>query len=139
QPEIHFFEVVSYGPGQRQNFPVALASAFRILYGKFARQELRRSAVASQECFRIASGDDMAAVPSGTRTNIDDIVGCQHHFLVVLDDDHRVAQVAQVFERTDQADIVSCVQADAGFIQNIEYTDKLGSDLCCQADTLSFT
>ena len=52
-----------------------------------------------------------AAVPSattwppcspGARAHVDEPVGAAHHLLVVLDDDHGVAEVAQPLERADQ-------------------------------------
>ena len=42
-----------------------------------------------------ALGDDLAAVDAGAGADVDDVVGGQDRVLVVLDDDHRVAEVAQ--------------------------------------------
>ena len=47
-------------------------------------------------------GDDVAAVLAGARAEVDDVVGGAHRPLVVLDDDHRVAQVAEAVQGRDQ-------------------------------------
>ena len=39
--------------------------------------------------------DDLAAVLAGARPDVDDVVGDADGLLVVLDDDHGVAEVAQ--------------------------------------------
>ena len=44
-------------------------------------------------------GDDLAAVLAGARAQVDEVVGGAHHRLVVLDDQDRVAEVAQPLER----------------------------------------
>ena len=43
-------------------------------------------------CFAVALGDDVAAVLARARAHVDDPVGRSHHLLVVLDDEHRVAE-----------------------------------------------
>ena len=43
--------------------------------------------------------DDLAAVHAGARADVEHVVGGADRFLVVFDDEHRVAEVAQVLER----------------------------------------
>jgi len=43
---------------------------------------------------RQSLGDDVAAVDAGAGADIDDVVGGADRVLVVLDHDHRVAEVA---------------------------------------------
>ena len=57
------------------------------------------------------------------------MVGAADRVLVVLDDDHRVADVAQVDQRLQQALVVALVQADARLIEHIEHADQPGTDL----------
>ena len=52
---------------------------------------------------------------------IDDVVGAADGFFVVLDDEHGVAEVAQVFERGEQALVVAMVQTDGGLVENVEH------------------
>ena len=57
----------------------------------------------------------------------------------MLDDDNGVAEIAKVFERADKALIVTLVQADGRFIENVENAHQARADLRSQTDTLRFT
>ena len=67
------------------------------------------------------SAEDHTA-PFGTRfrSHIDQQVGRPHHLLVVFHHHHGVADIAQPPEHLDQAGGVPRMQADAGFVQDIE-------------------
>ena len=56
--------------------------------------------------------------------------------LVVLDDQHRIAQLAQLFQGLNEPVVVALVQADRGLIQNVEHAAQPGADLRGQADAL---
>ena len=56
----------------------------------------------------------------------------------MLDHDHRVAEIAQVAERAQQARIVPLVQADRRLVEYIEYPRQPGADLRREADALAF-
>ena len=64
--------------------------------------------------------DDVPAVLTGARADVDDPVGGGDRVLVVLDDDEGVAQVAQAGERLDQAVVVPLVQPDARLVEDVE-------------------
>ena len=64
------------------------------------------------------------------------MVGGADRALVVLDDDHRVAEVAQPLERRDQLRVVALVQADRGLVEDVEDADEARADLGGQADPL---
>ena len=87
---------------------------------------------------RQSLGDDPAAVHAGAGTEIDDVVGLADGILVVLDDDHGVAQVAQAHQRVEQALVVALVQADRRFVQDVHDADEARADLAGQADSLRF-
>ena len=53
--------------------------------------------------------------------------------------DHRVAGIAQLFERVDQSHIVSLVKTDRGFVENIEHIHQLRTDLGGQSYALALT
>ena len=72
---------------------------------------------------------DFAAMHAGPRTHLDDVVGCANRVLVVLHDDHRIADVAQAFERGDHLDVVFRMQADARLVQHIEHAHQARADL----------
>ena len=71
-----------------------------------------------------ALGDDLAAVLAGARAHVDDPVGRAHRLLVVLDDDQRVAEVAQALQRADQARVVALVQTDARLVQDVQHAGQ---------------
>ena len=52
-----------------------------------------------------------------------------HHLLVVLDHEHRVAEVAQPLERPDQLVVVALVEPDRGLVEDVEDADELRPDL----------
>ena len=74
---------------------------------------------------------------TGRGTKIDDIVGGQDGLLVVFDNDHRIAQVAQSAKAFQQAGIVALVQADRGLVEHVENTGQAGADLAGQTDPLA--
>ena len=76
-----------------------------------------------------AAVDDRAAVLAGAGTDVDDPVALADRLLVVLDDDHRVAEVAQPGERVDQAAVVALVQPDRRLVEHVQRADQAGADL----------
>ena len=85
---------------------------------------------------RRALRDDPPAVLAGARAEVDEVVGRAHRLLVVLDDDHGVAEVAQALERRDQLRVVALVQADRGLVEDVEHAHQRGADLGRQPDPL---
>ena len=56
-----------------------------------------------RDLIRGALGYDVAAVLAGAGADVEQMVGGPHRVLVVLDDQDRVAKVAQPLERRDQS------------------------------------
>ena len=56
----------------------------------------------------------------------------------MLDDEDRVAEVAEVFERGDEALVVALVETDAGFVEDVEDAAETRADLRGEADALAF-
>jgi hypothetical protein len=83
-----------------------------------------------------AAVHDLAAVLAGARADVDDPVGGADGVLVVLDDDQRVAQVAQPDQRLDQPVVVALVQPDRRLVEHVEHADQAGADLGGQPDAL---
>ena len=71
-----------------------------------------------------------------TGTQIDQVIGRSHRLLVVLDHDHRVAQVAQPLQRRDQLGVVALVQADRGLVEDVQHAHERRADLRGQTDAL---
>ena len=59
-----------------------------------------------------------------------------HHLLVVLDDEHGVADVAQPLERVDEPAVVALVEPDRRLVEDVEHADELRSDLRREPETL---
>ncbi len=72
------------------------------------------------------------------RAEVDNMIGGEYGFLVMLDDDYRVARIAQVNECVEQPFVVALMQADRRLVQNVHDADESGADLARQADTLCF-
>ena len=97
-----------------------------------AGQRMRRAADLLGRALR----DDLAAVLAGARPHVDDVVGRQDRVLVVLDDDHAVAEVAQVLQRVEQPVVVALVQADRRLVEHVHHAGQARADLRREADAL---
>ena len=85
-----------------------------------------------------AGGDDLTAESAGAGAEVEDVVGVADGFFVVLDDEDGVAEVAEGFERGDEALVVALVEADGGLVENVEDAAKARADLGGEADALAF-
>ena len=102
-----------------------------------AREELARDrALDPHHVLRGALGDHVAAVLARARPHVDEVVGCAHHLLVVLDDEDGVAESLQPLERPDQLVVVALVQADRRLVEDVEDADELRADLRRQPQPL---
>ena len=68
--------------------------------------------------------------------DVDEVVRRAHRVLVVLDDDERVAEVAQTFQGGEQLVVVALVQSDGRLVKDIENAHQARADLRRQTDTL---
>src|SRR6185312_17013699 len=80
----------------------------------------------------------MAAMNARARADVEDVVGGADGVLVMLDHNHRVAEVAQALEGFEQPRIVALVQADARFVENIQHARETRADLRGEPDALTF-
>ena len=81
-------------------------------------------------------GNDLAPLDPRPGSEIHQPVGRAHRVLVVFDDDHRVAHVAQPLQGGDQAVVVAGMQADRGLVEDVEHAHQPGPDLARQANSL---
>ena len=86
-----------------------------------------------------AGDHDLAAVLARPGPDVDHPVGGPDGVLVVLDNDQRVAEIAQPGQRLDQPVVVPLVQPDRRLVQHVEHTDQAGPDLRGQPDPLRLT
>src|SRR5271156_18213 len=80
----------------------------------------------------------MSAGFSRTGAEIHHIICATDGFLVMFDDKNGIAEVAQSFERTEQAAIVTRVQADRRFVEHVKHSAQARADLRGQAYALGF-
>src|SRR5690606_36277564 len=78
---------------------------------------------------RRALRDDLAAVRARARAEIDYVIGREDRLAVVLDDHHRVAEVAQVEQRAEQALVIALMQADRRLVEDVHDADEPRADL----------
>ncbi len=71
-----------------------------------------------------AFGHHRAAMDAGAGPHVDHIVRLEDGFLVMLDHDHRVAEIAQRFEGFQQPRIVALMEADRGLVQHVEHAGE---------------
>ena len=64
-------------------------------------------------------GDDVPAAGAGPGADVDHPVGRANGLFIVLDDDDRVAEVAQIQEGVEEAAVVPLVQTDGGLIEDV--------------------
>ena len=82
--------------------------------------------------------DDASAVLAGAEADVDDVVGVLDGILIVLDDDHGVADVTQALQRVEQPRVIALVQADRRFVEHVHHAGESRPDLACQPDALCF-
>ena len=135
--DVDVLQVVLARAAHDERLAVALAALRRHRDRALAREELPgRRRLAREHVVERALHHDLAAVHAGPRAHLDDVVGGADRVLVVLDDDHGVADVAQALERRDHLDVVLRVQADARLVEHVEHAHQAGADLRRQPDAL---
>ena len=85
-----------------------------------------------------ACGEQLAAELAGAGTEVEEVVGGADDVGVVLDDEDGVAEVAQVLHDADELGGVAGVQADGGFVEDVEGADEPGAERGGELDALRF-
>ena len=80
--------------------------------------------------------DDLAAVLARPGPDVEDPVGGPDRLLVVLDDEDRVAEVAQPGERRDELGVVALVEPDRRLVEDVQDAHERRPDLGRQPDPL---
>ena len=93
---------------------------------------------ASHDVGRCALGNDVSAETTCSRAEVEHIVGMANCVFIVLDDEDGVAEVAELFQRLDEARVVALVQSDRRFIEDVQNPAQTRADLCGEADALTF-
>ena len=75
---------------------------------------------------------------SRARAQVHHVIRAANRLLVVLDHQHRVAQIAQRFERAEQPAVVARMQPDRRLVEHVEHAAQPRADLRRQANPLRF-
>ena len=138
--DVNLFQVVVMRAANSDRFPVR-RTTFRGNWESFVSPLMYRPVIES-DVSATSSGVPRAttkpAMRARARSKIDDIIRATNSFLIVLDHQHRVAEIAQRRERIQQTLIVSRMQTDRRFVQNVKHAAKLRSDLRRQSNALAF-
>ena len=76
---------------------------------------------------------------ASTGTHIDNPVGHPNRILVMFHNNQRIANIPQTLQGLNEFMVVPLVQTDGRFIQHIENSHQVGSNLGRKADTLCLT
>ena len=94
--------------------------------------------VARQHVFRHALIHHFAPFTACLGANVNDIVGSQHHILVVFHNDDRVAKVSQFFKRGYQPFVITLVQTNTWLVEDVKHVNQLRTNLRGESDALAF-
>ena len=142
EADVDVVEVVTLGALEFEpcghNLHRAARSAQRV-NGRFAQELSRQGALVSHHLIHGAEGDDFPSVASCLGAEIDDPIGPAHRFLIVFDDDQRIALCGEFPERVQESLVIAGVQSDRGFVEDIEDAAQIRTKLGRETDALRFS
>src|SRR6266853_563794 len=137
--DVNVFQVVRASAKNLDRFAVGAAPLFRHCDFRGATQILASERFGGGfDLFWLALRDQISTGIACAGAEIHDEIGAADGVFVVLDDEHCISKSTEMFERTEKTGIVSRVQADARFVENIENAAKARADLRGQTDALGF-
>ena len=92
--------------------------------------------MALHERFRASLKNNMPSFDAGTRSHINDVIGGEDGFRIVLHHQDSISEVPEAPQVFQQTPIVPVVEADTGFIQNVKDARQTRTDLGGQSDAL---
>ncbi len=137
QIDVDFLEIVGAGAENLNNFAVGAAAFFGNGNLGCAAEILTGERFGGGfDLLRLAVGDQVAAGIARAGTEVNNEIGAADGFLIVLDDEDGVAEIAKMFERAEEARVVAGVKTDARLVEDIENAAKTRADLRGEADAL---
>ena len=85
-----------------------------------------------------ARADDFSSIFSGSRAEVENVVGGAHDVGIVLDDEDGVSQVAQVMQDLDEPVRVAAVQTDGRLVEHIQRSDQTRAERSRELNALRF-
>ena len=104
--------------------------------GVVAQIALVLRGVIAVRCARRAGVEDAAAVLAGAGSELDGVIGAGDDRRIVLDDDHRVAGVAQPAKNGEQSLAVARVQADRRLVDHVHRLSQRAAERRGEIDAL---
>ena len=137
EADVDVLEVVGTGAADGERLAVALPPLRRDRDDPLPPQEGAgdRAWLGEQDLERPV-GDDLAAVLARAGPDVEDPVGRPDRLLVVLDDEDRVAEVAQPGQGRDELGVVLLVEPDRRLVEDVQDAHQAGPDLGRQPDPL---
>ena len=103
-------EIIGFGAFNDQTLAVARTAFFRHRNAFTSAQIIAGDRIFSlQHAFHQAAINNLSAELARARSEVDDVVRCTNGVFVVLNHHHAIADVAQMFERFDQAHVIALV------------------------------
>ncbi len=134
---VEALEVVLAGPADNELLAIALAPDLRDRDRALTAQERAGDRPGfCQHRIEQAVGHDLAAVLARPRAEVDDPIGRSDRLLVMLDDQHGVAEVPQPGEGRDELGVVALVEADRRLVEDVQDAHERRADLGREANSL---
>lgn len=142
QAHVEILQVVQPGaPDLHVRIRAAALESDRAAREQRMAQRLRHAAAGDglrlfHQLFHRTGGNHFAAVDTRTGPQVDDVFGAADGVLVVFDHHDGVAFALQSAQRVEQHFVVSRVQADGGFVEDIAYAAQVRAQLRSEADNI---
>src|SRR5260370_6108165 len=89
-----------------------------------------------REVFDRSESVVVTAIPSGSGIKVDDEIGATHRILVMFDYHQSIAFFFESVEGFQQSEVIPGMQTDRRFIEDVEHTAEIRSELGSQPDPL---
>ena len=89
--------------------------------------------------FWSASSNNVTTKLTGAGAHVNNVVSCTNGIFIVLDNKYGITAISELLEGLNEAVIISLMQTNGRFVQNIENSHEAGTNLSCQANTLGFS
>ena len=98
----------------------------------------KNSTIRIEQILQRSLSHDVAAVHTGTRTDVHHVISSTNRVFIVFHHHEGVTQITQPLEGGQQAVVIALMQADARFIEHVEHPGQTGADLRGQTNALRF-
>ncbi len=137
--QVDILQIVDVRAEEAQEFSVGLVAAVGDRDAEFAAEIAAGDGLRLAQHRVVGAGEkQLAAEFAGAGAEIDDRIGGFDRVGIVLDDQNRVAEVAQRFEDVDQALGVARMQTDRRLVEHVERADEMRAERRGELDALGF-